>query len=213
MFEHGEKILARSGLVAIHVAGRKQRYLAVRSAGGFPCTLALMPGQALAHWLAFEPRQSGLGVDASDRLQYFARQTGPASRVDRLRNDRDAQETADAVAVREHLAAPLDLALAEPDGLCAQHRVWEVEHPIVRRRIGALAHEAEAAQGAVFDLCGRCLPAHSMAGENSFWPLAIDGRDNYCVDVWVASFTLCHNRFARGFVVTGLLAMYSRRAE
>jgi hypothetical protein len=75
----------------------------------------------------------------------------PVNRVHGLRDDRYAGEQAYLVGRGQELVARGGAVLPELHGLGAQHQVREVEVPLVRRHVRALAHVAHVAQVALVD--------------------------------------------------------------
>ena len=154
VLQHLHQIFRHLRLVVIGIAGEEHRHLAPGAPGRLALAVSAEIGlQALFRRFRRKGRNPGLVIDGKGALQRPAQRADAVGGIHSLRDQRPGEELAHQIGAGEHLVAQLRAVLLVSEGLALQHQVRKVDVPRMRRRVGALGHEAQVAEVAfVHDL-------------------------------------------------------------
>ena len=157
VLEERDQVGCKLRLIAIAVAGGKERNLAARfrrrlHVGG-ACAgdgIALRR-QAVARGARVKHGHRRVAVHSGQLLQQHPPAARAIDRVHGLRDHRDPGKHADSIGRRQHAVAQRQALFTRARCLGAQHQMREIDIPRVRRDVRALRHEAHVAEVAVID--------------------------------------------------------------
>ena len=152
VLEHRHQVLTDHWLVAVPVAGGKQRHLAFGWTRGLTVTAsAHLVGKTFAQGIGVILRYTGISMDTQRRLQNLAGRFRLIGSIDDAGHHRDTGQAAYRIGTGKNLVARPEITLFVLHRLGPQHQVREIEIPLMGRCIGTLGHVAEITEVAVVD--------------------------------------------------------------
>ena len=149
-------------LIAIDVAGGKQRHFSARAAGRPGNAAGWTMRQLFARRIRNIRGHGGVGMHVEDGIQQFASKGAFVDRVDGFHDDGNARDRAHGIGGTQDLVAPACAAAAMFHRLGAQHEMRKIDIPRVRRHIRTLRHVAHVAQVTMVDHLAVVLLVHAV---------------------------------------------------